>query len=551
MILETIANLRALVHPAFHPERSSWLPSIDDSTGLAVTEESALTVPPIWQGMVIISGFVAACPLITYRRVGDDQVRAPQHPNYSLLRYEPNREATAVVHWRAQYLNRLLFGDSFAETVRDGLGRPREIWHLPSWMVKPKRVYKRLGGGLTTDATAATPEDRTRGGTILYQVRERNGAEVWLSPEQVYHAPYASFNGVTGASPILTQRQTVALALAIMHSSAAIFANASRPGAVLERPTGAAELDPDGEKALIAAWEYGNRGIVKRGRVAVLQEGTTYKPIETNLQELQFFEHMRQTIPQAAAILNMPAYFLNHDGTSNTYSNVESEWIRLFRQTLRPLMEVDHQEIRRKLLPMGEEEEFFSEFETKAFLEGDTGMRSTYLQRMWMMDALSNQEIARLEKLPPVPADRIGYYSDRQKTKPAPTAGAPAVGDARAAAVTARLAGMVEAALQRAVNREVREVKEAATAGAGLDGFRARLGRFYGRDLPEFVGKVLAPALGEGAASFGHRYAALHHDELSARLSEGAAPADVITLLETWTKDAAREETPRALRWID
>lgn len=564
MILEGLLELRHLrIGPDRHPSASGawWGGGFDNQTGVPVTEFGALENTPVWQAVMLISGFGAATPLLTYSGTPPDRDR--EHRLHFLLHDEPNPESTAIVFKQAQWINRLLWGNSYAEVVRDSRNAPQHLYHLPSWLVCPYRVFQRAGGGLTFEASSATPEDRRRGGTIMYEVSDGHGAKVWLSPLQMFHVPYMTVNGIQGVSPICTHPEAIALGLAMQHSAAHVFSNAALLGGVLERPANAPELSPEGEKTLLAAFNAHQQGITKRGRVAVTQEGTTFKEVRVPLHELQFIENLKNQVPEVARIFNVPPYFLGHDGSQNTYSNVPSEMKRLYLQTLRPLMVADQQEISRKLISVKEYGKVFVEYETKSFLEADPEAQARVMETWVKLQILSKDQAARIMNFAPLPPGKGGYYEFPVKQLPPASGGAPGAPpkelppvppaddeeeDDTASRARGRLEAMLCAALQRAVNRETKEIRRQVERLAGEPAaFLTWVDSFYSREWPEFVRELVAPGLGElEAADVARRLSNHHRGELRSALAT-QDPQAVLGLLDTWTTATPAAEAALAL----
>lgn len=533
MIFESLLERRSWAWQSRHPsEGGVWWDDAESSTGLVVTEVTALGNTAVYQAVQMIAGLMAMLPVFTYRKGADgNPERADDHPLYPLLRYQPNAETTAYSFTQACYLNKLTGGNFYAEIERGPEGEPVALWQLPSWLVGPQRVYKRAGGGVTTTVKAATPESRKRGGEVWYEVQVENARPVWLPSDNVLHIPGLSFNGLKGFSPIRVAMESIAVGLAMQKSAAAIFGNSAEPGIVLERPDTAPPLTPAGERTLLAAFEAAHRGVRKRGRAAVLQEGTKANVITTNLRELQFAESIKHNIPEVARIFNLPAYFLGHDGSQNTYSNVEGEWIRLVRQTLMPHAESEQQEVRRKLIAEGEAATIYAEYEFKALLKGDSAARANFTRTMVELDVMSREEAARLENLPAPP----------ERTRPPVSLPTPPPN--REAALLERLEASIRASMQRVVTREVREIRrEVEKADGDLARFLTWADGFYQRELPDFLADVAGPSLGEDRApELAWAYAASHRAELRRLMAGQGDPEAVVSLLNQWTEGAAGE----------
>lgn len=587
MILEhLVGGFRSLTgrHPSESGWGGFWGDSVESATGLDITPFTALSNSAFYQGANLKATMLATISVHAQKKNARGHWERDYGSKlYDILRYEPNREATAFTHQQAQYLNKILWGNMYAEIERDATGDVVALWHLPSWLVTPHRVYKKAGGGLTTNLTAATPEDRRRGGEIWYEVRDGQGGKpVWLDSSRMKHVPGLSFNGLVGFSCIAVAAESIGVGLAIQKSAATIFGNAGFPEGVLERPTDAPPLSPNAERTLIAAFEARHKGVRKAGRVAVLQEGTAYKPTPISMRELRLVEAYKNNVPECARVLNIPAYFLSWEGGSSTpYSNVENEWTRLVRQSLQPEANADEQEIRRKLIAEDEAGTRFAEYELKTLLKGDNASRAAYLRAMYDMRAVTNGEIARLEGLPPVPEEEDDY-------KPA---GAPSLGNApdspqkqsgelkdgalegddpaepaasdgsegsaddtldqeRAAIYAAPLRNLLTESLRRGVTREIRELRRAVerlSGGGRLSEFLAWAEGEYRDGVPSFLAELAAPALGaDQARAFAEAYARRHIAELRTELTSGE-PERIVALLDRWSATAAAEAAEREI----
>lgn len=564
MIFESLLELRDAFGSRHPSESGAWWGEEDSATGLSITPFSVLANTPFYQGVEFISSMIACLPHNTYRRDGSGGVNKDRDSGLAdLLRWQPNREATAFVHKKTQIVNKLLWGNSYAEIERDRTGKPVAIWHLPSYLVTPKRVYKKAGGGLTQNVEAATPEDRARGGEILYEVRGCiSGSPEFLNSDQMFHVPGIGFNGLVGFPVLSFAKEALGIGLAMQKSGAAIFGNAATPGAVLERGPESPALSPTGERNMIAAFEARHGGVKRTGRVAVLQEGTTYKPVEmVSMKELQYAESLKNQVPESARVLNISPYFLGHDGSQNTYSNVEGEWIRLQRQTLFPHTTAIEQEDMRKLIYEGDAADVYTKHDYKDLLRADSAVRGQLYRILREVGAIAPAEIARLEELPPVPDDQGGQdFRPMAKSAPAgggdgsapppgkPAAPPPAEPDdddeedvpKRMARLRSGLQGMLTAGLQRAVTRETKTLRQLVKSSADFAQMREAVVTFYERELPAFLAEVSSPALGRGAAGFARAFAARHFRELEAAGASGK-PDDVAALLDRWTASAAAE----------
>lgn len=136
-------------------------------------------------------------------------------------------------------------------------------------------------------------------------------------------------------------------------------------------------------------------------RLRVLGHGLKYQPLMLKPSDVQFLETQQFTTTQVARLLGTPASLLLAavEGNSQTYSNIEQDWIGYVRFSLmKPLREIE--EALSELLP-GKSR---VRFNTDALLRTDTKTR--YESHNLALDGgwKTKDEIRQLEGLPPMPA---------------------------------------------------------------------------------------------------------------------------------------------------
>ncbi len=405
--------------PAAHPSMHAgpfWGGEVVENSVL--TERGAMAHSAVYQAVQIISVMLASMPRHVMRRTNDGRVRDRESwLNRPLT--DPNPEMTLSSFWVTMYVSKLLWGTAYAEIEFDNSGLPLYLWPLDSSKVTQRRVYKGRDGKPTFEVTGATDASRARGGRIAYEVRDGAGGAVYLHADQVFVLPDLSWNGRVGMSRIRAAAAPIVAGLSAQQSVVSLFRNGSMPAGVIERPADAPALDPKGVSRRLAAWEGQLRGTRKAGRVAVLQEGETYRSITIPPRDAQLLELAQLSVLNVAHLFNLAPYWFGHPGSSKTYSNVETEWIGLERRTLSPHMVAEEQEVRRSLIPVNERGVIWAKIENKALLRADSKTRAE-VQAKWVeMGALNAAEVARLEDLPPVP-DEQGGSTYRWPTSQAP-----------------------------------------------------------------------------------------------------------------------------------
>ena len=99
--------------------------------GKMVNEITAMQTSAVYACVRILAEAVASLPLYVYQRQPDGGKSMDyEHPLYRLLHDEPNDEMTSFV-WRETLMSHLLlWGNAYAQIVRDGRGYPIALYPL-------------------------------------------------------------------------------------------------------------------------------------------------------------------------------------------------------------------------------------------------------------------------------------------------------------------------------------------------------------------------------------------------------------------------------------
>ena len=127
MFLDWLTTRAEKVDP-IHP-RDPGLASLfglgtDTPSGMRVNEDTAANLAAVYSAVMCISETWAGLPTWVYRMNGDDRDRQRQHPAQRVIK-TPNRNMTAVVARETLMANKLLWGNCYAEIVRNREGTPR------------------------------------------------------------------------------------------------------------------------------------------------------------------------------------------------------------------------------------------------------------------------------------------------------------------------------------------------------------------------------------------------------------------------------------------
>ena len=258
------------------------------TAGKNVTERSAMQMTAVYSCVRVLSEAVAGLPLHVYKSRSDGlgaasagKEKAVSHSLYSLLHDEPNPEMTSFVFRETLMTHLLLWGNAYAQIIRNGKGEVVALYPL-----MPNRMT------VDRDSNGRLYYKYYRGSDEAIRSKEY---EVILSPYDVLHIPGLGFDGLVGYSPIAMAKNAIGLAIATEEFGAKFFANGAAPSGVLDHP--GTIKDPSKVRE---AWQSQFGGSSNSGKVAVLEEGMKYTPISISPEQAQFLETRKFQINEIA-----------------------------------------------------------------------------------------------------------------------------------------------------------------------------------------------------------------------------------------------------------
>ena len=112
------------------------------SSGRRVNERSAMQMTAVYSCVRILSEAVASLPLHVYLRTDIGTEKAIEHPLYKVLHDEPNPEMTSFVFRKTMMTHLLLWGNAYAQIIRNGKGEVLGLYPLMSDRMKVDRDDK-------------------------------------------------------------------------------------------------------------------------------------------------------------------------------------------------------------------------------------------------------------------------------------------------------------------------------------------------------------------------------------------------------------------------
>ena len=367
---------------------------IDPSALTCATREGSMRLGDVNRCVEILSDDMAKLPWYLF------DMNTRQRPDGGWLLYllnvRPNEGMTPFVAQKLVEASVLLNGNGYVWIVRDRGGanpyEPRELLPVPGYLVQPWRGND---------------------GRVWYEVTNPvSGEAMRLFGEDMIHLKGFSNDGITGISVLERARDVITSGMAAQQYQTAFYANGGKPSGVLETDAdlgGTMPVTVDGEtrqvpikNVLRKDWEEIHSGPNNAHRIAILDHGLKYTPINVSQKDAQFVESKGLTRVDIANFFGVPLYKLN-DG-KQAYNSNDQNNTDYATSTLQPKVTQWEQEVSYKLLTDSELGKGLRlRKNMMAVLRGDSTSRGDWYKTMLEEGPYSVNEVRALEDLPDVP----------------------------------------------------------------------------------------------------------------------------------------------------
>ena len=383
----------------------------DNDSGEPVTVNRALQLSAVWSCVRLISETIATLPLGFYERLPDGSRKpATDHQLSTVLREQPNGLMTSVSFWEVLLAAILLRGNGNAEIVR----RSGQIVALN--FLQPERLTVR----------------RERGSPVpVWTYIDPDGTRRRIPPEDMFHVPGFSLDGVLGLSVVSYATQVFGTAIATDKASAKVFAKGLRASGFVISPTW---LKKEQRTTLRASLkEFSGQG-AEAGGAMVLEGGTDYKSVSMNPEDAQMLQSRAFNVEEICRWFRVPPFLVGHSEKSTSWgSGIEQQMIGFITFTLRPWLARVEKAISRSLIAPADRRRYFAEFAIEGLLRGDSSSRSAFYSTMTQNGIYTRDDCREKENLQRrggqadvltvqsnlVPIDQLGAVGDGESAKTA------------------------------------------------------------------------------------------------------------------------------------
>lgn len=343
-----------------------------NETGVSVTPKGSLALSSVWRATNLLAGTIAGLPLHARdgerREVDVPALRSP-HPDWTSFELAEMR----MVHL-------LLWGNSYAQKVRNGAGQVVELWPLDPSQVK-------VGKAKVTDAN--------RSGKVF-----RLGADDRAyTPYDVLHIPGLGYDGLTGVSPVRLGSQSHGLGLAGEKYAAKLFGNGALLSGVLQTEQ---RLEQDQADRLKANWRARMGGLTGAHEVAVLDSGAKFQPLGMPPADAQMLESRKFQVSEVARWFGVPPHMIGDVEKSTSWgTGIEQQSLGFVVYTLRPWLVRIEQRLNREVVRPADRR-VYVKHKVEGLLRADSAGRAEFYRTMREIGVFSANDIRDLEDLTPV-----------------------------------------------------------------------------------------------------------------------------------------------------
>jgi HK97 family phage portal protein len=348
----------------------------------------ALREATVYACVKILSEAVGKLPIKTMQDGTDGSRKATEHPNWRVLKTQPNPYMTASDFWRTTEAQRNLCGNAYA--------------HIEYWPRGPNRGQVKALWPIDPQYVTMWVDDKgilDSHSRIWYIVRV-GGEERRIEPPDMLHFKAVSLDGLIGITPIDYLRHLVEAGSSGTRYLRDFFKQGLTAKGLIQY-TG--DLNAAAEKTFRERFEQMSSGVKNNHRVALMPLGYQFTPLAHNMVDAQFLETTKLTVRQIATAFGVKMHQLN-DLERATHTNIEEQQKDFYTDTLLAILTGYEQELTGKMFLTSEQESgYYVKFNVDVILRSKLMERYNAYRVGIAGGFIKPNEARALEELPPDP----------------------------------------------------------------------------------------------------------------------------------------------------
>ncbi|GAA4218593.1 phage portal protein [Sagittula marina] len=345
--------------------------------GVAVSENSALSIPATLQALRILTGVFAMTPLHAYTKGERGRASADHLPSAKLFRESPNSHQTPFSFMELAMADLMLSGDFYAYVSRGNGFSPSALTRLLPGSVLPVQHF-----------------DRADGITVFYDATLPDGTRERFPSRDILHVAGFSRDGINGLNPIRYARDALGSTIATNQHTADFWGRGGKPSTVLQT---SGKISPEDKKAIRYDWQSLYSGLSGES-VAVLDQDLKAEFLTHNMKDNQMLETRQFQVVDLARLWGVPPHLI-FELSRATFSNIEQQSLEFVIYHLGPHYTRFAQAITKAFAPHGH----YFEHLTDALTRGDLKSRMEAYWQQRQMGMVNGDELRRRENLSEIP----------------------------------------------------------------------------------------------------------------------------------------------------
>lgn len=280
-------------------------------SGVEVTHDTVLGLPAVIRATNIISNGVAKVPFYVFKLDGESQTWDTSHPSWDCVSRKPNTDFTVDVFRQTMTAWAVLYGNAVAYIDRPNWPNSTKIELLPLLpdRTRPMRLSREMVKRYDVEDQIGT----------LYYTTIVNGKEKIYRASECLHIRGFGPNPYWGYDIVEVLRQTFGGAIASQEFGHRFFGQGANPAGFVTMPAG---LDEEAEERFVESLRRASEGMGKSHRLAILEEGSDFKPWTIDPEKAQFLQGKEFDVRLLAMALGIKVHKLI-DSANSSFKSLE------------------------------------------------------------------------------------------------------------------------------------------------------------------------------------------------------------------------------------
>ena len=345
-------------------------------TSKSVTEDTAMKIASLHQGVNIISDTIASMPIYLFKETDGFQEVFLEDSRSRLFSNMANEVLTSFNLKKNLIKDLILYGNSYAKIVRESEDRVK-LYYLPPNIVTPRFDTSGYFFNVQSYSTDVMGE----------QVQ----AEVIDYYDMLTPVRNPKHNSVTGVGLLEYASNMLSMSMHETDYMINLFKNGLSAKAVLSSKT---PFKKEIKEQLKSDLKQFYSGANNAGKMLVLEGDISVMPLSLTPTDIKLIENKNLTIVEIARFLNIPKHMLSLDRGQGTYSNITQERLQLLQNTLTPFCVILEEALNQKLLTEEEiEQGYYFQFHTAEMLKLTPEDNSKYMLELFREHIVTLEEV--------------------------------------------------------------------------------------------------------------------------------------------------------------